>query len=80
MSEMKSLCLVLLVAFAMPACSRFTSSGRMDRAYYKQLKEVKVAREKRRKQLIQHQRAETPGLRSTTPPLEQQNVQVTPES
>jgi len=52
----------------------------MDRAYYKQLKEVKVAREKRRKQLIQHQRAETPGLRNTTPPLEQQNVQVTPES
>ena len=77
---MKSLCLVLLVAFAMPGCSRFTESGRMDRAYYKQLKEVKVAREKRRKQLIEHQRAEMPALRNTTPPLEQQSVQVTPES
>lgn len=52
----------------------------MDRAYYKQLKEVKIAREKRRKQLIEHQRAEMPALRNTTPPLEQQNVQVTPES
>ena len=77
---MKSLCLVLFVAFAMPGCSRFTKSGRMDRAYYKQLKEVKIAREKRRKQLIEHQRGEMPALRNTPPPLDQQNVQVTPES
>jgi len=57
----------------------FTKSGRMDRAYYKQLKQVKAAREKRRKQVIQHQRAETPSLRNTPPPL-QQNVQPAPEN
>jgi hypothetical protein len=57
----------------------FTKSGRMDRAYYKQLKQVKAAREKRRKQVIQHQRAEMPSLRNTPPPL-QQNVQPSPEN
>jgi hypothetical protein len=51
----------------------------MDRAYYKQLKQVKAAREKRRKQVIQHQRAEMPSLRNTPPPL-QQNVQPSPEN
>jgi hypothetical protein len=51
----------------------------MERAYYKQLEQVKKAREKRRKQLIQHQRAEIPSLRNTPPPL-QQNVQPPPES
>lgn len=71
---MKSLCLVLLLALSTPACSRFTQSGR-DRAYYnRQLKQVKVAREKRRKKLITHQRAEMPSLRSTPSPV-QQNVQ-----
>jgi hypothetical protein len=40
----------------------------MDRAYYKQLKEVKAAREKRRKQI--QKRAEMPSLRNTPPPLQ----------
>ena len=77
---MKTLSLVLLLALGMPGCSMFTKSGRMDRAYYKQLKQVKAAREKRRKQLIEHQRAEMPSLRNSPPPLEQQNVQPTPEN
>lgn len=51
----------------------------MDRAYYKQIKQAKAIREKRRKQLIQHQRAEAPSLRNTPPPLEQ-NVQPPPEN
>ena len=46
---MKSL--ILLGALLMPACSHFTESGRLDRAYAKHMKEVKqmrVAREQRR--------------------------------
>ena len=77
---MKTLSLVLLLALGMPGCSMFTERGRMERAYYKQLKQVKAAREKRRKQLIEHQRAEMPSLRNSPPPLEQQNVQPTPEN
>jgi hypothetical protein len=45
----------------------------MDRAYYKQLKQVKAARDKRRKETIIKQRAAMPSLR--TPPPLQQNVQ-----
>ena len=48
---MKSL--ILLGALLMPACSHFTESGRMDRAYAKHVKEVKqmrVAREQRQAQ------------------------------
>lgn len=74
----RSLCLVLLLGLSVPGCSRFTKSGRMDRAYYKQLKQVKVAREKRRKQMIK-QRAEMPSLRNTPPPL-QQNAEPPPEN
>jgi hypothetical protein len=76
---MKSICLVLLLALGTPGCSMFTKSGRMDRAYYKQLKQVKVAREKRRKQVIQHQRATMPSLRNTPPPLGQ-TVEPAPEN
>jgi hypothetical protein len=77
---MRILCLVLLLGLSTPGCSRFTKSGRMDRAYYKQLKQVKKEREKRRKQLIQHQRAEQPSLRNTPPPPPlQENVQSAPE-
>src|SRR5438270_7759757 len=54
---MKYLALIILLGLSMPGCSRFTKTGRMDRAYYKQLNQAKVAREKRRKNLIQHQRA-----------------------
>jgi hypothetical protein len=74
---MKSLCVVLLLGLCMPGCSMFTKSGRMDRAYYKQLKQVKVAKEKRRKQTIQKQ-AKIP-KENTLPPL-QQNVQTQPEN
>jgi len=76
---MKYLALIILLGLSTPGCSRFTKTGRMDRAYYKQLKQVKAAREKRRKNLIQHQRAEMPSLRNNPPPLEQ-NVQPTPEN
>jgi hypothetical protein len=39
---MKSL--ILLCALLMPACSHFTESGRIDRAYAKHMKQVKQAR------------------------------------
>ena len=74
---MKSLCVVVLIGLAMPGCSMFTKSGRMDRAYYKQLKQVRVAREKQRKRTIQKQ-AKVPS-ENTVPPL-QQNVQSQPEN
>jgi hypothetical protein len=76
---MKSPCLIILLALSISGCSMLTKSGR-DRAYYnKQLKEAKAAREKRHKQIIQHQRAAMPSLRNTPPPLEQ-NVQPPPEN
>ena len=78
---MKSLFLVLLLALSVPGCSRFTKTGRMDRAYYKQLAQVKVEREKRRKNLIKDQRAQLKAsLRNNPPLLESQPVQSGPES
>ena len=77
---MKPVCFALLLALSLTGCSRFTKTGRMDRAYYKQLKQVKVEREKRRKNLIAHQRAEVPKLRDSPPPLETQSVQATSSS
>ena len=78
---MKPLCFALLLALSLPGCSRFTASGRMDRAYYKQLQQVKKDHEKRRKNLVAHQRAATPDLReNATPSLETQSVQSTSES
>jgi hypothetical protein len=77
---MKSLCLVLLVAMSVPGCSRFTKTGRMDRAYYKQMKQVKVAREKHRKMLVEHQRAQMPPPQNSPPSLPQTTVQTTSES
>jgi hypothetical protein len=74
---MKSLCVVLLLGLALPGCSMFTRTGRIDRAYYKQLKQVKAEREKRRKQTIQ--RRATMVSPNTLPPLEQ-NVQTQPEN
>ena len=47
----------------------------MDRAYYKHMKQVKAQREKQRKRLVEHQRAEMPDLRSSSPPPLQENVQ-----
>ena len=67
-APMRLLCFVLFLSLSMPGCSMFTKSGRMDRAYYKQLKQVKVAREKRRKQMMIKQRATMPSMR-TTPPM-----------
>jgi hypothetical protein len=74
---MKSLCVVLLLGLSMPGCSMFTKSGRMDRAYYKQVKQVRVAREKQRKRLIQKQ-TRLPSA-DKPPPLEQ-NVRSQPEN
>jgi hypothetical protein len=77
---MKTLSLVLVLALSTSSCSMFSKNKRMDRAYYKQLKQARAAREKRRQQLIQRERAQMPSLRNTPPPLEQQNVQRTPEN
>ena len=74
---MKPLCLVILLALSVPGCSRFTTTGRIDRAYYKQLKQLKVAREKRRKQFMRQQSAKIPS--PDAPPLLKQNVQPSAE-
>jgi hypothetical protein len=76
---MKVLCVVLLLGLSVPGCSTFSKSARAERAYSRYLKKATAAREKRRKQLIHHQRAEMPSLRNTPPPLQQQTVQPTPE-
>ena len=79
---MRSLCFALLVALSLPGCSRFTASGRMDRAYYKQLNQVKKEREKRRKTLIAQQRTEMKKLQEPPPPppMPVQTVQTTSAS
>jgi hypothetical protein len=77
---MRTLCLALLLALSLPGCSRFGSSGRMDRAYYKQLNQANKARETRRKNLIAEQRTETKKLVETPPPLPLQTVQSSSES
>ena len=74
---MKLLCVVLLLGLSMPGCSMFTKSGRMDRAYYKQLKQVRVAREKQRKRVIQKQ-TRMP-KQDSLPPIGQ-DVQTPPEN
>ena len=57
---MKSLSLVLLLALcSAPACSHFTARGRMDRAYARQMKHVRVARE-RRMSRMRHELAKMP--------------------
>ena len=71
----KTLSVALLLALAVPGCSRFTATGRMDRAYYKHMKQVKAQREKQRKRMVEHQRAEMPSLRQPSPPPLQMNVQ-----
>jgi hypothetical protein len=50
----------------------------MDRAYYKQLKQVKVAREKQRKQLIHQQSAKIPSA-DDPPMLQPERARPTPE-
>ena len=78
---MKSLCLILLLAISVPGCSRFTKTGRMDRAYYKQLNQAKVQREKRQKQLIAQQQAEMKKATSdNAPPPTMPTVQTTTQS
>jgi queuine/archaeosine tRNA-ribosyltransferase len=74
---MKSLCVVLLLGLGMSSCSMLSKTGRMDRAYYKQLKQVKNARAKERKQTIKKQ-AKIPSP-DTPPPLDQ-TVQPPPEN
>ena len=59
----------------------FSKSSRMDRAYNKQMKQIKTAREKRRQQLIKSQRVKMPSLRETPPPSpEQISIQAIPAS
>jgi hypothetical protein len=44
---LKSLCLILFLAIsATPACSRFTASGRQQRAYAKYLRKASVNRDR----------------------------------
>jgi hypothetical protein len=77
---MRTICFILLLALSSTGCSTFSKSARADRAYRKYIKEAIVAREHRRKKLIEHQRAEMPSLRNSPPPLEQQTAQQTPQS
>jgi hypothetical protein len=78
---MKSLCLLLLLALSTPGCSHFSKANRTERAYYRQLKQVKAEREKHRKQVIQHQRAAMPALRNEPPPSPpEQPVQPAPDN
>jgi hypothetical protein len=66
---MKTLCVVLLLALGTPGCSRFSKSGRMDRAYYKQLKQVRASRVKERQRIVKKQ-SQIPSP-NTLPPLGQ---------
>lgn len=70
---------MLLLTLSLSGCSSFSKNARADRAYRKYVKQSKAAREQRRKQLIEHQRAEMPSLRNSPPPLEVQTAQQTAE-
>lgn len=74
---MKLICFVFLVALATPSCSTFSAQARRDRAYRKYVQRSMATREKRRKQRIEHQRAEIQSLPKTPPTVEQENVQFT---
>lgn len=76
---MRSIYLVLLLALGSTGCSSFSKSARADRAYRKYVTESKTAQEKRRKNVIEHQRAEMPSLRNTPPPVEQETAKQAPE-
>jgi hypothetical protein len=76
---MRALALILLLALTVPGCSRFTKTGRMDRAYYKQLKQVGVERQKRRKNLIRQQNTKVPKP-DEPPPLMQPTYSPAPEN
>ena len=71
---MKALCLVILLAIAVPGCSRYSKANRTERAYYKQLNKARVAREKQRNR-IQRQRSEMRSLREPPPPPLQRTVE-----
>ena len=76
---MKSISLILLLALSMTGCSTFSKTARMDRAYYKQLKQVKIARQKRLKQAIEKQSRIPSPSQPVLPPLGQ-TVQPAPEN
>jgi uncharacterized protein YceK len=77
---MKSICLVLLLALSSSGCSTFSKSARDQRAYRKYVRQSQAARDKRRKTVIEHQRAEMPSLRNMPPPSEPQTtVSTSPE-
>jgi hypothetical protein len=64
---MKSLCLILFLAISTtPACSRFTASGRQDRAYARHFKKLRADRERRLAQL-RRDVTKIPSLRATPP-------------
>jgi uncharacterized protein YceK len=71
---MKTICLVLLLALSSTGCSTFSKSARDQRAYRKYVQQNQAARDKRRKAVIEHQRAEMPSLRNMPPPSEPQTT------
>jgi hypothetical protein len=75
---MKTICLVLLLALSSTGCSTFSKSARNERAYRNYIKKATAARDKRRKQVITHQRAQMPALRNPPPPSEPQTTVSTP--
>jgi uncharacterized protein YceK len=77
---MKSICLLLVLTLSLTGCSTFSKSARDQRAYRKYVRQNQIARDKRRKQVIEHQRAEMPSLRNMPPPSEPQtNVSTSPD-
>ncbi len=76
---MKTLLVALLLALALPGCSHYSESARAERAYYKHLKKTKAENEKRKKRMVEHQRAEVPSLRTPPPAPFQENVAPQPD-
>jgi hypothetical protein len=74
---MKPFALLLILALSTSGCM-FSKSARMERAYFKQIKDVRVAQEKRRQRVIQRQRADMISSLNL-PPREQPTVQQTAE-
>jgi hypothetical protein len=63
---MKSLCLILFLALgASPACSRFTASGRQERAYAKYLRKSSGNRERQTR--VRHRAPKMPNPDTMAP-------------
>jgi hypothetical protein len=74
----KALCLILLLALSMPACSRFSKSARQQRAYSNYVRKSSVMRTRQQSRFL---KSSAPRLPRTEPgPVTETSTQGGPQS